>query len=60
MSVQDLGASSGLFDMKHIFVSIFMVTQHQQTYAKNRQTKKAYTFCVKVNIIDRLFFVQAV
>ncbi|EER57409.1 hypothetical protein NEIFL0001_0793 [Neisseria flavescens SK114] len=46
--------------MEHIFVSIFMVTQHQQTYAKNRQTKKAYTFCVKVNIIDRLFCVQAV
>ena len=37
-----------------------MITQHQQTYAKNRQTKKAYAFCVKVNIIDRLFCVQAV
>jgi len=28
--------------MEHIFVSIFMVTQHQQTYAKNRQTKKKH------------------
>ena len=36
-----LNISDGLFDTEHIFVSIFMVIQHQQTYAKNRQIKKS-------------------